>query len=72
MEEHRLMFENRVLRRICERKWEEVRGEWRRLNNEELYTLYFSPSVIRVIKPRRLRGARQVAHMGRGEVHTGF
>jgi hypothetical protein len=39
-EEHRLrVFENRVLRRICGPKREEVTGEWRRLHNEELYDL---------------------------------
>ena len=32
----------------------EVTGEWRRLRNEELYALYFSPNIIWVIKQRRL------------------
>jgi hypothetical protein len=37
-EEHRLrVFENRVLRRRCGSKREEVAGGWRRLHNEELH-----------------------------------
>jgi hypothetical protein len=43
------MFENRVLRRIFGPKREEVAGGWRRLRNEELYNLYASADVIRVI-----------------------
>jgi hypothetical protein len=42
-------FENRVLRRIFEPKRNEVTGEWRRLHNKELYALYSSPNVIRVV-----------------------
>jgi hypothetical protein len=54
-EEHRLrVFENRVLRRIFGSKRYEVVGGWRRLHNEELCNLYFSPSMIKVIKSRRL------------------
>jgi hypothetical protein len=44
-----------VLRRIFGPKREEVAGAWRRLHNEELYYLYDSPNVIRVIKSRRMR-----------------
>jgi hypothetical protein len=50
-EECRLrVFENRVLRRIFGPKRDEVTGEWRRLHKEELYALYSSPNIIRVMK----------------------
>jgi hypothetical protein len=47
------MFGNRVLRRIFGPKRDEVTGDWRKLHNEELHKLYFSPSVIRM-KSRRM------------------
>jgi hypothetical protein len=58
------VFENKVLRRIFGSKRDEVTGEWRILHNKELYALYSSPSIIRVIKSRRLRWAGHVARMG--------
>jgi hypothetical protein len=65
-EECRLrVFENRVLRRIFGPKRDEVTGEWRRLHNKEVYALYSSPNIIRVIKSRRLRWAGHVARMGK-------
>jgi hypothetical protein len=54
-EEHRLrVFEDRVLRRIFGPKREED-GSWRKLHNDELHSLYSSPNIVRVIKPRRTR-----------------
>ena len=58
------MFENRVLRRIFGRKRDEVTGERRKLHNEELNDIYFSPNIIRVIKLRKMRWAGHVAHVG--------
>jgi hypothetical protein len=64
-EEHRLrVFENRVLRRIFGPKRGEVTGEWKKLHNEELHDLYSSPSIIRIIKSRRMRWAGHVARIG--------
>jgi hypothetical protein len=58
------VFENRVLRRIFGPKRDEVTGEWRKLHNEELRDLYSSPSIIRIIKLRRMRWVGHVARMG--------
>jgi hypothetical protein len=55
-----------VLRRIFGPKRDEVTGEWRKLHNEELRDLYSSPSIIRMVKSRRMRWAGHVARMGRG------
>ena len=55
---------NRVLRRIFGPKKDEVRGDWRKLHNEELNDLYCSPNIVRVIKSRRIRWAGHVARMG--------
>jgi hypothetical protein len=64
-EEHRLrVFENRVHRRIFGPKRDEVTGVWRKLHKEELHGLYSSPSIVRVIKARRMRWAVHVARIG--------
>jgi hypothetical protein len=52
-------FENRVLKR------DEVTGGWRKLNNDELRDLYSSPSVIRMIKSRRMRCMEHAVRIGR-------
>jgi hypothetical protein len=50
-EEGRLrVFKSRSLRKIFGPKRDEVTGEWRRLHNEELYDLCFSPYIIRLVK----------------------
>jgi hypothetical protein len=53
-----------VLRRVFGPKMDEVTGEWKKLHNKELYALYSSPNIIRVMKSRRLRWAGHVARMG--------
>ena len=64
-EECRLrVFQNRMLRRIFGPKKDEVTGEWRKLHNEELNSLYCSPNIIWVIKLRSMRWAGHVASMG--------
>jgi hypothetical protein len=57
-------LKKRALRRIFGPKREEVTGEWRKLHNEELHDLCSSPSIIRIMKARRMRWAGQVARMG--------
>jgi hypothetical protein len=64
------VFENRVLRRVFGPKRDKVTGEWRKLHNEELSDLYSLPSVVRVVKSRRMRLAGHVVRMGEGrDVH---
>ena len=58
------VFENRVLRRIFGTKRDEVTREWRKLHKEELNDLYFSPSIVRMIKSKRMRWAEHVGRMG--------
>jgi hypothetical protein len=58
------VFEKRVLSRIFGPKRGEVTGDWRKLHNEELHNLYSSPSIIRMMKSRRMRLEKHVARMG--------
>ena len=66
-EERRLsVFENRVLRRVFGPKRDDVTGEWRKLHNEELYSL---PNIVLVVKST-MRWAGHVARMEEGrDVH---
>ena len=56
------VFENRITRRMFGSKRNE-NGESRRLDNEELHSLYRLPNIVRVMKSRRLRWERYVAKM---------
>jgi hypothetical protein len=57
------VFENRVPTKIFGPWTNEVTGRWRKLHNEELCDLNFSPSIIK-IKSGRMRWAGHVARMG--------
>jgi hypothetical protein len=58
------MSENWVLRRIFGPKMDELTREWRRLHSEELHNLYSSPTIVWVIKSRRMRWPWHVERMG--------
>jgi hypothetical protein len=50
-EEHRLKaFDNSLPRRIFGPKGDNVSGDLRKLHNEELHNLFFSPNIIRMMK----------------------
>jgi hypothetical protein len=66
------VFENRVLRRMFGPKRDEVTEGWRKLHNEELHNLYSSPSIIRVIRSRRMRHERHEARMGIRRMHVRY
>ena len=66
------MFENWVLRKVFGLQRDEVTGEWRRRHDEELYGLYSSPNIIRMVKSRRMRWAGHVAGMGQEKCIQGF
>jgi hypothetical protein len=63
-EEHIMrVFENCVLRRIFGPKRDEVTGEWRNLQNEELHNLYSSPNITRKAKSNKMRWMGHMARM---------
>jgi hypothetical protein len=57
------VFDNRALRRIFGSKRDEGIGCFRKLNNEELYSLYSSPNIIGMIKSRSMSCGGHVACM---------
>ena len=59
------IFENRILKRIFGIK-SNANGDWRRLHNEELHSLYGSPNIARVINSCRLTWAGHIARMEEG------
>jgi hypothetical protein len=64
--EHKLrVFENRVLRKIIGPKRDNVTGEWRRLQNEQLHDLYLSPDIVGVMKSRSMRLLGRVTLKGK-------
>jgi len=55
------VFENGALRKVFGPKGEEITTGWRKLQTDERHALYSSPNILRVIKPRRMRWAGNVA-----------
>jgi hypothetical protein len=66
------VVENKVLMRIFGAKRDEVTGGCRKLHKEELHDFYSSPSMIRIIKSRRMRWTEHVAPMGRRGTCIGY
>jgi hypothetical protein len=66
------VFENRVLTRVFGPKRDEVTGEWRKLQNDELRDVYSLPNIVRVVKSRRIRWAGHVERRGSGRVVHGI
>jgi hypothetical protein len=57
------VFESRVLKGIFGPRRDKVTGDWKKLHNEELHNLYSSPSIIGVIKSKKMRCVTNVACM---------
>jgi hypothetical protein len=53
--------QNRLLRRLCGPKREEVTVSWRKLCSEEVYSWYSLPGTIRMVKSMRVGSVRHVA-----------
>jgi hypothetical protein len=58
-----MVHDSLVPRRIFGSK-SEVTGNWRKLHNEGLHTLYSSPNIIRIMHSTRMRWVGHVAYMG--------
>jgi hypothetical protein len=58
------VFKNRGVRRASGPQKDKNRRECRKLHNEELYDLYWSSDIIRMIESKRIRWARHVARLG--------
>jgi hypothetical protein len=72
-EEHRLrVFENRLLKKIYGPKRDEMVRGWRKLINDDPHNIHTSPSIIVMIKSRRMRWTGNVARMRRRGMHIGF
>jgi hypothetical protein len=56
------VFENWVLRRKFGPKRDDVTGGWRKLHNEEVNDVYFSPNIIQAVRSRRMRCTGHMAH----------
>jgi hypothetical protein len=61
-----------MLRRIFGPKRDEMVGGCRKLHNKDLHKLYSSPNIIRIIESMRMRGAGNVAHVGKRAMHRAF
>jgi hypothetical protein len=71
-QENRLgVFENRVPRKICASKKDELTGGWGELHNEEFHNLSSSPIIMRMTESRRMRWAGHVVRLGE-KMNTGF
>jgi hypothetical protein len=66
------VHENRVVRRIFGQKRVKVIGGWRKLHNEEFHNFYSLPSIIRMIKSRRMRWAGHAARTKERVMYIGY
>jgi hypothetical protein len=58
------LFENRVLKRIFGPKRCKILGGWRKIHNDELRNIHYSPNKIIIIKSKKTRWAGHVTSMG--------
>jgi hypothetical protein len=65
------LFDNKALR-IFGPKTDGIRGQWRKLHNEELNDLCCSSNIVRMIESRIMRWAGIYRLWGRGEAYVGF